>query len=77
MSDACVALFATVVLIVGGIKLVALTLMTQQVSPALGVRMGDVYLALPVNGVFILVFSLERIVERLAEGRRQSGKEAG
>jgi len=52
------ALFAVTVLLGGGIKLVGLTLLTGQVSPALGIKMGHVYLALPVSGFFILVFSL-------------------
>lgn len=52
------AVFAVTVLLGGGIKLVGLTLLTGQVSPALGIKMGHVYLALPVSGFFILVFSL-------------------
>lgn len=54
-----VGFFAAVILIYGGSQLVALTLLTHQVSPALGVKMGHVYLALPVSGGFILLFSLE------------------
>jgi TRAP-type C4-dicarboxylate transport system permease small subunit len=57
-----VGFFAATILIYGGSKLVALTLLTQQVSPALGVKMGHVYLALPVSGSFILLFSLEGAV---------------
>jgi TRAP-type C4-dicarboxylate transport system permease small subunit len=70
-----IALFAVSVLLLGGLRLVWLTLLTQQVSPALGVKMGYVYLALPVSGTFILVFAVETVVERLAERRR--GREGG
>ena len=47
--------FAAVILLYGGIKLVQLTMMTDQRSPALGLNMGVVYLALPISGVFILL----------------------
>jgi len=53
-----IALFAFAVLLIGGIKLVGLTLLTGQVSPALGVKMGHVYLALPLSGLFILIFAV-------------------
>lgn len=62
-----VAFFAGMILIYGGIKLVALTLITHQVSPALGLKMGHVYLALPLSGLFILVFAVETIIERLLQ----------
>jgi len=69
-----IAFFAASILMLGGIKLVALTLLTNQVSPALGVKMGHVYLALPVSGIFILLFAVERIAEHLA-ALRSNGKE--
>ena len=59
-----VGFFAAVVLNFGGLKLVALTLLTHQVSPTLNVKMGHVYLALPLSGAFILLFSVESILER-------------
>ena len=52
-----VALFATVIMIVGGLELVQKTLVTNQVSPALNWKMGYVYLCLPVSGFFIAVYS--------------------
>ena len=73
---ALVGLFAAVVLLLGGVKLVALTLLTHQVSPALGVKMGHVYLALPVSGVFILAFAIESFAARLAAGDTEPKGEA-
>jgi TRAP-type C4-dicarboxylate transport system permease small subunit len=67
---ALVALFALTVLLLGGLKLVALTLLTGQVSPALGIQMGQVYLALPVSGLCVLVSSLTAAVECFAALRR-------
>jgi TRAP-type C4-dicarboxylate transport system permease small subunit len=61
-----VAFFAVAVLIVGGLHLVTLTLLTNQVSPALGVKMGHVYLSLPISGGFILLFSVEAVAQRFA-----------
>jgi TRAP-type C4-dicarboxylate transport system permease small subunit len=69
LGYALVGLFAAAVLLVGGIKLVVLTLLTEQVSPALGVKMGYVYLALPVSGGFILLFAVEALVGRIVAGR--------
>lgn len=71
---ALVGFFALVVLIIGGVKLVSLTLLTEQVSPALGVKMGHVYLALPISGCFILLVAIETMVEKIA-ALRSDGKE--
>lgn len=43
----------------GGWKIVSGTLATHQVSPALGLQMGYVYLALPISGLFIVLFAAE------------------
>lgn len=60
-----VAFFAASVLLYGGGRIVYLTLQYGQRSPALGIEMGLVYLALPVSGFFILIFSIEQIIESL------------
>ena len=57
--------FALVVLIYGGYKIVSLTLETCQRSAALGIKMGYVYLALPVSGFFIFIFAVEMSVEKI------------
>jgi len=38
----------------------------EQMTPALGWKMGHVYLALPIAGIFMLLFTLENLVETLA-----------
>jgi TRAP-type C4-dicarboxylate transport system permease small subunit len=58
-----VAVFAGAVLVYGGYVLVSETLRAGQVTSALGIRQGHVYLAVPISGAFILLFCLERIVE--------------
>jgi TRAP-type C4-dicarboxylate transport system permease small subunit len=68
-----VGFFAVAVLILGGTHLVRLAWLTGQVSPALGVNMGHVYLALPISGVFMLIFALESLLQCLS-GRPISGE---
>lgn len=61
-----VVAFAGTAMVFGGYVLVSETLRSGQVTPALGIRMGYVYLAVPVSGIFIILFCVERIVELLA-----------
>jgi TRAP-type C4-dicarboxylate transport system permease small subunit len=58
VRHACVLLFAVTVLVIGGASLVALTMELDQFSPALGLPMAVVYLALPASGLFMTVFAL-------------------
>ena len=60
-----VALFSLLVLGMGGIRLVTVTLMREQVSPALHIPMGYVYLALPLSGFFLVLYSLEFLLESI------------
>lgn len=66
----CVAAFALLVLVVGGSRLVALTLALEQTSAALGVRLGFVYLALPISGAIVVFYALAAIAAPAARGRR-------
>jgi TRAP-type C4-dicarboxylate transport system permease small subunit len=59
--------FATSAMTYGGYVLVTETLQSGQVTPALGIKMGYVYLAVPISGVFIVLFCLEQIAELLAD----------
>jgi len=61
----CVALFSFTVMVLGGIKLVTSTLRLQQLSPALGIRVGYVYLAIPISGFFLVLYSVIGLVERV------------
>jgi len=60
-----IAAFSVVVLGIGGTHLVQETLARGQASPALGVQMGYVYLALPISGFFLTLYSVEFLIERL------------
>lgn len=63
----CIALFSLCVMIIGGIDIVTSTLKLGQVSPALGVEIGYVYLAIPISGFFLVLYSVIGLVERMAE----------
>ena len=59
-----VAVFALMILMMGGVRLVTLTLLTEQLSPALGVKMGYVYLAIPLSGLVIFLNALAGLFKR-------------
>lgn len=61
----CVAAFSLLVMLIGGIDLVRSTLELGQESPALGVRMGYVYLAVPISGFFLTLYATIGLVERI------------
>lgn len=56
--DLLVLLFAAAVLLVGGGRLVYLTNMLGQSSPAMGIPMETVYLVLPLSGLIIIYYKL-------------------
>ena len=60
-----VAVFAAIILIYGGYRLVSSSLSYSQPSPALHIEMGYVYLAVPISGFFIVIFSIETILEKI------------
>jgi len=62
----CIVLFSFTVMILGGVELVTTTLRLEQLSPALGIRVGYVYLAIPISGFFLVLYSVIGLVERLA-----------
>lgn len=60
-----IAVFSLCVMIIGGADLVSSTLELDQTSPALGVKMGYVYLAVPICGFFLTLYSVMAIAERI------------
>lgn len=57
LIDGCVLVFAVTVLVGGGTGLVLLTVELAQFSPALGLPMAIVYLALPASGLLTGIFA--------------------
>ncbi|MBN1482507.1 TRAP transporter small permease [candidate division KSB1 bacterium] len=66
----CITLFSFLVMFLGGLKLVAITFRFGQLSPAMKLPMGYVYLAVPVAGVFLAIYSTEFFVETFIKLRR-------
>lgn len=60
-----VLFFAVEVLLRGGAQVVGDALRLEQTTPALGWKMGHVYLALPIAGVFVVLYTVENLVETL------------
>ncbi len=54
-------LFALIVMVGGGIRLVYLALELEQTSAALGIPMGYIYMVVPLSGLFILYYALRFI----------------
>lgn len=61
-----VAVFAGIVLVYGGCSLVTSALKNSQPTPALNIEMGYIYLAVPISGIFIIIFSIETIIEMIS-----------
>lgn len=57
------AAFSVWVLIIGGLKISAISMM--QISPALGIPMGKIYYALPIAGGLIIIYSVLNIIDSL------------
>ncbi len=68
-----VLFFAGAVLLLGGASVVREALALAQTTPALGWKMGYVYLALPVSGFFVVLYTVDNLVETLGEPRPARG----
>jgi TRAP-type C4-dicarboxylate transport system permease small subunit len=61
----CVSAFSLLVMLIGGADLVRSTLELGQESPALRVKVGYVYLAIPISGFFLTLYAVIGMVERI------------
>lgn len=68
VADLIVLGFTASVMVWGGIRLVVETFRLEQMMMALPFAKGYVYLAVPLSGAFILLFTLEMLVEDLQSG---------
>lgn len=68
----CVAAFSSTVLVVGGYQLVSETFQRGQTAPATGIELGYVYVAIPVSGFFITLYSLQFLVATISKLRATS-----
>ena len=70
----CIATFSIFVMLIGGFRLVTRTFMEGQVSPALNLPMGYVYLAVPIAGFFLALYSLEFLGETINRVTKSRGE---
>jgi len=61
-----VLVFALAILLFGGLSLVIITLELNQISAALGIKMGWIYCALPLSGGLIALYSVSNIVNLIS-----------
>lgn len=71
----CVSGFAVSVLLIGGVQLVMETFQLGQTSPAIGIKLGYVYLAVPIAGFFITFYGLEFLLETIRRLRTAEAQE--
>jgi TRAP-type C4-dicarboxylate transport system permease small subunit len=62
-----ILLFSLVVMLIGGIRLVMITLTLNQISAAIQVPLGYVYTVVPLSGLLITFYSFYFIVQRIDE----------
>lgn len=65
VSHLVVLFFAASIFVVGGWRLVSDALFLEQMTPALGWKMGYVYMVLPISGVFMVLYTIENLIETL------------
>jgi len=63
----CVAAFSFFVMVVGGVDLVRSMLVLGEESPALRLKIGYVFLAVPISGFFLTLYAAIGVVERIRE----------
>lgn len=57
-----VGAFALLVMVIGGIRLMYITLYLGQTSAALGIPLGYVYMVLPLSGLLIIYYSIQHSI---------------
>ena len=71
VSHLSVLIFASLIFLYGGSKLVVETLDLGQTTAALNWQMGYVYLALPISGFFMVLYTLENLYEEITTSALQ------
>lgn len=60
---AVIFLFALLVMVIGGIRLMHITLVLNQISAALQIKIGYVYSVIPLSGVLMMFYALVFAIE--------------
>ena len=59
-----IVLFCLFAMVIGGLRLVHITYVLEQYSPALGLPLSFVYLVIPVSGVLIIYYKISDMLTR-------------
>lgn len=70
--QAFIFLFSLSVMVIGGIRLVAITLKLNQISAALRIQLGYVYCVLPLSGLLIMFYAVVFIMNRIHSFRKRT-----
>lgn len=63
-------LFSFFVMVIGGIKLVDITLTSNQISAALQIPLGYVYTVLPISGIIMMFYSFTFIIQEISSQKQ-------
>ncbi|MEE9438369.1 MAG: TRAP transporter small permease [Saprospiraceae bacterium] len=61
ITEVLIAIFSLVVMVIGGFNLVYITLHLGQLSPALHLPLGYVYMIVPISGLIIIFYAIYNI----------------
>jgi TRAP-type C4-dicarboxylate transport system permease small subunit len=75
LIQSSIFIFALLVMVIGGIRLVSITLSLNQISAALQVKLGYIYTVLPLSGLLIMFYTLFFIGEEIKKIRDYNMKE--
>lgn len=67
-----VIVFCVLVMLYGGSELVLLTLELEQISAALGIKMGVIYSVLPLSGALIIAYAFANIISLWQHNNKES-----
>lgn len=62
-----VMLFAIFIMVIGGMRLVQLTFTLNQLSAAMEIKMGFIYLVIPLSGILTIFYSIGFIIDAIKE----------
>jgi len=77
LIDGLILAFAVFVMIIGGYRLMSLTLFMGQQSAALGIQLGWVYSVIPLSGAVIAFYALMEILQRIQVLRGKRDDQGG
>ncbi|HEX7025833.1 MAG TPA: TRAP transporter small permease [Gammaproteobacteria bacterium] len=73
-SALCVAGFAVIVMILGGVQLVSLIWELKQSSAALGIQVAFIYSVIPLTGAIITLYAVDAALDSIAQHKQQQEK---